>query len=354
MKYVSLIELMRLYGRSIMECHSVLHLDYRVTSRALQSDIDYRPFAIESKTDAETGQVLNTLAFNCDVDKRPLISYTAVPDAKIVLPPILEVEWLKGVLDLGDETVEVLNQLGYMLTAWPILYTWASEVGRTADNEGIWMDFLEDEDVIMEVETLKDTAKILAARPLPRVELPKIKSWNTIMVYAAHFPNLIERCKNQSVWVKEIYYHMPVLLALFMRDYCSDGLDGWSKHARLAMESTLQKDIHELITCIRDTSQAYTYGMSMSMTAKDIEFLRLILTIIYDKIHELNVDIGLISFSEYKNVSGPEAIRADVRLSGMRIDWDRELRRVEEEKKKQAEAEKGQTDQVDAQEGGSL
>lgn len=59
-------------------------------------------------------------------------------------------------------------------------------------------------------------------------------------------------------------------------------------------------------------------------------------TMILDRISDLNSNIGVISYGNYCYVKGPEMMRASVRLTGMGINWEEEMKRAEEEEKERA------------------
>ena len=333
MKYISLLHVMRLYGHLIKVYRSVRCLDHSTTNRPYTANGDYRPFTIGPRTDMETGQLLNTLRFNLLSNTNGLYGYNTSQLGYVVMPPVMEVEWLKTELGLDHELTEVLNQLAYLFTVQILIYGHDMDTVTTTT----WMENLERENCIIDVEDLMDTPTILSSNSisLPAVSLTKIRSWQTAILYDTTFPDLFERCVAQATSFKELYYHMPVLLTLFMRDYCVAKLKNWPKQIRLEMKNTIQDSLNRLDRYSIIANPVYTYGLCGSVTETDVNFIRTMLGMVQNKIQDLNSDIGIISFSDYQRIQGPETIRAIIRLSNMDIDWSNEISRAKREKERQ-------------------
>lgn len=328
MKYVSLFKFMDLYGRHIKQYHGVKSLSSAAAQRSFQPDGVYNPFTIQSNVDEETGQVLNMLRFTSDRISK-VYGYGLLDT--YIMPPILEMEWLKTELNLNDEITNVLMQLSYMFMAH--ILSLKSDV----DNEpsDAWMQYLEEKGVIVEVEEVNDAPVILYMNPLPDITVPNIRSWITVLLYGSNFLEMLQVCFKHGDLFKELYYHMPFILTMFMADYHSNKLADWSANERLITENKIQDCINEVVKQAMRPDQVYTYGTSVDITQKDIEFLRSMFTIIYDKIHELNADMGLITFGEYSRIRGPETTRASVRLTHMNVKWNEEMERAKREKEMQ-------------------
>lgn len=327
MKYVSLIGLMTMYGYAVKDRHCHYNFDYNLTNVGFDRKDDFRPFVIEKDTneknhikDANPNQVMHKLT-----EKNSITHYSFI-SGNFVVPPILEVEWLANELGLSEEETEVMNQMGYSFMIWIMSWIYDGEVDR-------WLHYMENEKAIIEVEDLKDTPYILAADPMPNVTPPKAKTWADIIVYGEDFPSIYRRCVSQTVSFKELYQHMPILLAIFMRDYCSNELNDWPKPLRLSVENEIQDYFVQLDSYTTKIGLIYTYSLSTGITNKDVELMRNVLIIIYNKIHTLNSKIGLISYTQYGNIRGPEKIQASIRLTGMNIKWQEEIDRANDEKK---------------------
>ena len=129
---------------------------------------------------------------------------------------------------------------------------------------------------------------------------------------------------------------MPVLLSLFMVEFCDGKLKNWPKQLRIDMENRIRDTMDGFSRYMFLTSDAFTYGRCMSITSADIAMVRSMFTMILDRISDLNSNIGVISYGNYRYVKGPEMMRASVRLTGMGIDWEEEMKRAEKEEKERA------------------
>lgn len=331
MKYLSLIGLMSMYGSGIKDRHSMYNLNHQVTNIGIQAKEDFNPFIIETgtneknyMTDANPEQVMNKLTSNNIIAHANFILDT------FIVPPILEIEWLKNELGLDDEYVEVMNQLGYAYMVW--IMTWIYYTNTDTDR---WLSYMEEQKAIIEVEDIEDAPYILIADPMPNVTLPKIRNWSDVLVYGSDFPSVYRKCVNQAVAFKELYHQIPVILAIFMRDYCGNKLNNWSKALCLSIENEVQDYLIKLEGYRTNDRSIYTYSLSSGITNKDRDLISNVLTIICDKLHSINAKIGLISYTNYENIRGPEKINASVRLTGMNIKWNDEICKANEKKKQE-------------------
>ena len=319
---------MQLYSKYIKEYRGLRVLNNEVTQKTLQSNTDYRPFIIERTTVPETKQAMNMLRFNPEFNIN--IAYAPNLLRSFEVSPILEVEWFKKDLDLSDEISSVLEQLGYKFMAQ--ILAWG-QYHMNMTTEDAWQMYMIREGAVIEVDELEDTPAILFADPLSQVNLPKFRSWAMVYMYAQNFPKLFYLCKEQTSCLKEFYYHLPILLAMFMIDYHANKLDHWSKHVRLDIENVMRECMENFSAYSVQERNIYTYGVCISVTSSDINLIHSVFTLIYDKIHDLNTEIGLITYHDYINVRGPETVRASIRLANMEINWCNEMRRAEEENK---------------------
>lgn len=354
MKYLSIIELMHTYGQFIKTFKRLMNIDNYTSINAYAKDMDsllyddngvFEPFIIKPVTESEkesTGiskeQNLNEVMLNDVID----ISYRVRDKihSSFRLPPILEMEWLRTKLDLSDEIINVLIQISYLMT----LRIMAEYRPNVTD----YMRELESRGAIIEVEDLEDTAIILMQKKLPQIKIPTIRSWHTFLFYDTTVKDIIQRCTNQSGDTKEIYYHLPVIFSMFMVDYFGCRLKNWSAMTRIQMVETL-KQLAEIEVYEMPRANTYTYGEHSCFTRKDQELFDDIFTTMYEKLQDINKDIGTISVHNYSFIKGPDVVKANVRLSNMKINWDFEMDLAENKK----EAENG-IDDSQIQEGVTL
>lgn len=336
MKYVSLVDFMHMYGCDIKKYRVMVMFN---DIRYLKNENSHQaPLDINMHTNTDTGQRINNLKVNMDIET----------NSDFNMPPILEIEWFKCVLDLGDDIISVLEQLGYMVMALyrADLYRFHRRDSVTesivTETDG-FMEYMERHNAILEVEDLVDTPDILSTNWL-NVELPKIRAWQDILAYGNNFIDIFNMCTEQSNLFMELYIHMPFMLAMFMLDYCKYKLSNWSKQMRLRMENAIRDKIEDIEHYVRVANSEYTYTLCTNITENDVKFVSDIFMAIYDKIHELNTNIGTISYSEYMNIERADTIMAKVRLSNMNINWNSEMNRVEREKKQQSDQEGNEDD----------
>lgn len=334
MRYLSLIELMRLYRSDIKERHSMIRParpNGKVVDNRYNANMDCAPFSITQDISPTSGQIINTLALRYDIRNQFIGLQPPLSSAVYTMPPILEIEWLRGELDLDDADADALQMVGYMDMLWILQ---GGNFTEGVNHYGIeaYMQRLESLGAIIEVEDIDDTAKILMARPLLPVRLPTIKSWSLLLIYGTDFASVFGLCDQMSCWFVEMYIHLPILLALFMRDFYGCKLSNWSKADRLRIEDKLRNAISVLEAHTEYIPGKLTYSMGV-ITKDDVDFMRFIFTLIYDKLHELNMDIGTVSYHEYKRVSGPDMVLANVRLCKMGISWETEMQQAEEKRK---------------------
>lgn len=348
MKYLSVIEFMNMYGDKIEAGNNVAVLNHYEINQTFDVNKNYAPFDImpmdagekESKGIPKE-QVMNIVALNSLVKAEERWGSAArigyVMQDPVALPPILELEWLRGELDLDDEVIDVLTQMSYFL----VLHVMQCVISTSEPFKDAVISLLESEGPIIEVVDLKDTPAILSEKPLSKKKMPKIRSWQTVLLYGHNFYDIITKCEAQTLQVKELYYHLPVLLSTFMVDYFGDELAHWNKSTRIKVEQMLGKMLgnesvypYSIYGPNVLDNDMYTYGRAMNVTEKDIELFNTVFTAINEKLVYKNKNLGIISFSEYKNLRGPDVKNASVRLSNMYIDWDVEMERAETEKDK--------------------
>ncbi len=329
MKYISLIRLMDLYGQWVKEFHAVLTLRY---PEPFNADREYMPFFITESQNRETGQVSNLLVPETCTDRL----MCCLSDKRADMPPVLEIEWMRGKMNLDDEQMDVVVQLSY-LYIWDIL-DWIYLKNEWNLSNLWWRKYLEDEGVIIEVEELKDVPAILGTTELWSIKIPSVKTWTDYAVYGTDFEEVLCLCRKQTNKLSLFYYHLPILLSMFLCDYERDKLGSWTKRARLDAENMVANYLDDFTRAYRIQQDKYTYYMATSITDKDIHLLTSVFSIIDSKLKEINSNMGLISFWEYEKISepkedyGPQIIKADVRLTYMDILWSDEIRRVEAEK----------------------
>lgn len=336
MKYVSLIRLMSMYGYKVKEEHCVFYLpaaDIRYEAKE-----DFTPFDIEINVDVKNhmtetnpDQIMNRLTSK-NICMHSNVYYSSFNAFEV--PPILEVEWLAKELGLIDEYTEVMNQMGYAYMAWVMTYVMSNKTDNNVDR---WLRYIEENEVIVEVEEVEDAPYILTEKAMPTVTLPTFRTWADVLLYGKDFPSIFYKCIEQSIGFKELYHHMPVILALFMRDYCFNKLDNWSKQERLDIENSVLDFKFKLANYPQINDLIYTYSLSSDITHKDVELMRYMLDSVYDKLHELNTRIGIISYVDYKRICGVEKTYASIRLTNMSIDWNDEIYRANRKKKKNEE-----------------
>lgn len=324
MKYISLIKLWQLYGYHIRATRRVLSMKGKI-SNGFESNRN-KPFRIVESRNESTGQRINTLY--------PIKNIFYMPNF-FELPPILEMEYLHATYGMDNE-FETLVQLGYMNVAMAVyfFYEYADDIlPRKPWNATTLMQFFEETDVIIEVEDLKDTPHIISIEEMQPISVPKIRSWDTVMTYGTNFCDLYDKCIAQSNQFKEVFFHIPVLLSLFICDYTYK-FESWSKEQRLDMEQQLLSysenlSMYEFATELNEC----TYGMTLITTSADLTFMQSILAFIHNKISKLNNDIGIISFYQYTRMKGPNRVKASIRLSDMNINWDNEMEKAAAEEK---------------------
>lgn len=337
MKYISLLHVMRNFGDRIKSCRSLCPVSSGLSNNtAFEGNTwlkpDVRPFTIENAAaDPETGQVLNMITIRETVDRERVFD-RHLP-ATLPFPPFLELEWLKTEMPLSDSMYDVMIQIACMFTLQIVTFM-RTDAARTTPE--IWLAYLEEHGITIEVEDLEDAPAILQSCELSDLKLPKYRSWATLLMYGPNFPKLFDVCDNQSSSFKEFYHHMPVLLSLFMVEFCDGKLKNWPKQLRIDMENRIRDTMDGFSRYRFLTSDAFTYGRCMSITSADIAMVRSMFTMILDRISDLNSNIGVISYGNYRYVKGPEMMRASVRLTGMGINWEEEMKRAEEEEKERA------------------
>ena len=157
------------------------------------------------------------------------------------------------------------------------------------------------------------------------------------MFHAASFVDLMNRCENQSSLIREIHIHMPILVSMFMLDYChpKGHFTNWSKDDRVLCKTLLEQWIQRCSAEHNDYPDKYTYAVNTIRSRRDTDFLCDSLSFILERLKDANKNIGLITISTYCNVQGPETVHADVRLARMGIVWTDLIRAAEERKEEE-------------------
>ncbi len=322
MKYVSLIGIMQIYGGLIKEKNRYAYFNQGFCLDGLDPDEDYRFFNIHPYMNTETGQAMVTLT-QANRKIYELIGYR-VPE-RLDIPPILEIEWMKSKLDLDENTIYVLEQMGYFY----IMKIVNEGAGMIFD----WTDYMTTGEAIVEIEELEDAPDIMSERILPAIPLPNCNSWQYVLMYGTNFCSLFNKCYDQLNTMKEMYFNLPVLFGMFMFHYYHNKLGDYFKSNRLDCEYLLKAWIEKLDKCLESAKtfsvEKYTYGLTRDVTVLDVQLMLSVFTSIYDLIHDLNSDMGLIAYSVYDRITGPETVKASIRLSGMPNSWEDEMTRAE-------------------------
>lgn len=332
MNYISLFELMRYYGTRVREMKSGRTLNSSIES-SFNHQTDYRPFDI--RTDRQDdGHVCNTLSIRTVYKPNTYWGrgqLGAQYPKNIMMPPILETEWIASVMGLPQDQKELLTQLAYEFVIYVL--SWEVEMHSNVGTE--WTEHMRANGILMDVDSMEDVPEILAAVKMnfPPSSMHRVKTWYTVIAYGTGFSDVYAECSKRSTFIGEVYLHLPVLLSLFMCDYCQNKMADWSKADRLNMENELSGLIANLNGNLMGNvngiveSDRYTYAVTTRLTSTDIRFIRSMVTLMFDRLHELNADIGTINYGNYTIIKGPEHIRACVRLTGMKINWKEEMSR---------------------------
>lgn len=332
MKYISLLHVMRNFGDQIKSCHSLCRVHSYLSNMALENNADMRLFTIENGTaDPETGQIMNTVTMS-DAINSQMVFDMHIPTT-LHFPPFLELEWLKTEMPLSDSMYDVMMQIACMFTLRIVGFIKIDDYMPTSET---WLAYLEECGIIIDVEDLEDAPAILQTCELSDVKLPKHRSWAMFLMYGPDFPKLFDICNGQSSSFKEFYHHMPVLLSLFMVEFCEGKLENWPKQLRIDMENRIRETMEGFSRYVVAAVDMLTYGRCVSITSADITIVKSMFNMILKRIRDLNSDIGLISYNDYCYVKGPEMIQASVRLTRMGINWEKEMDRAEKEEKEQA------------------
>lgn len=329
MKYISLLHVIGNYGEAVRSCHNMHAIPSALSNKQYNASVDLKPFDIDTSTEPETGQVTNTVRVRDHIDRTA--AFTRAMPPSLPFYPFLELEWLRQKMPLSDIQYNVLMQLSFMYVIQVIVFKQKNDINLNTDS---WLAYLERHEMVVEVEELEDTPVILQTCVFPDVEKPKIRSWSTLLLYGNDFQQLFGRCNDQSSSFKEFYYHMPVLLSMFMVDYYGSNLENWSKELRIEAESTIREAINGFTRYVvtPGAGDTFTYGITMNITQADVTLVSTMFTIIMEMITDMNADMGLISYYSYCNIRGPERIRASVRLTNMDINWCEEMDRADKEK----------------------
>lgn len=331
MKYLSLIKYMHMYGNYIKSHKRLIVISHSETELPYVENVEYNPFIISSVSPLLKEQMGISPEQQMNCLKRNALNsvqyYNNTIPETFYMPPVLEIEWLRTKLDLSEENIEVLIQTSYFM----VMNLMANYLyGSTLD----WMASLENEGVIIDVEDLEDTPAILMNDSLSEIKVPKSYSYNMILIYAKNAHNLVDQCLKRVHVFKEVFLHLPIILSMFMVEYFENNLANWSSSTKIMMEENLGEILENYRPDVNALNpDMYTYGRCSLPTEKDKNLWKAVLNEIYNKLRDINRNMGLISYFDYKRITGPETTRASVRLSELDIDWDEEMARVEKEKK---------------------
>ena len=348
MRYVSLINFMNVYAAAIKEYNMLKSLTANTHSQLNSETDDLTPIHIE------TNPSITFEMENCQLRRlhlHPLENiqqiYGRNTPTAVLMPPILEIEWLREMKSLSEEYLAVLEQLAYVYMIHSL--AWQHDVRHIDETD--WVSMLNRHECIIEVEDLRDTPKIVSTNRIAKVKLPKLRSWPVYLFHAASFVDLMNRCENQSSLIREIHIHMPILVSMFMLDYChpKGHFTNWSKDDRVLCKTLLEQWIQRCSAEHNDYPDKYTYAVNAIRSRRDTDFLCDSLSFILERLKDANKNIGLITISTYCNVQGPETVHADVRLARMGIVWTDLIRAAEERKEEEAAKET-----VDGNEKGGL
>lgn len=346
MKYVSLIKFMGFYADIIKEYHGVKGLSDEASRRNPSDVPNLAPLNIELNPAADfemKDAALRRIQFT-NPEAITWVYGSSAPPSFLMLP-ILEIEWLKTFEELQDDLLSVIEQMAYVYMAH--ILTWHGDGRRVLEDD--WLEMLERCDVCVDVEDLKDTPAIINISDLPKPRPVKIRSWVMALFYENSFMSLLHQCEAQNATIQEIYFHLPILIVMFMLDYHHpDGrLTRWTKNQRIVVEKKLRTwyDGCESGVGVKN-SDLYTYAVTVFRTCGDVKLLRMGLLAMLDRLSAENEDIGTITVVEYERICGPNQIRANVRLAGMNILWPNLIREFEAKKTQEAGVDEAEGSEV--------
>lgn len=335
MKYLSLIQFMKKYAQYAKVNRRFVGLPWDEVCHVPEEGGKYNPFRIVPETDSDT-QPMNRIFRHGDISTQ--FSRTNIP-GMCDLPPILEMEWLNGKLDLGEEIMDVLNQLSYYM-----VIVIMGDMNNAIP--GQWKERLEEEDVIIEVEELEDAGIILLQKKgeLPLINDPRTREYNAYFYYKntmrAYIYDFMQFANSETKFAR-LYLHLPVILSMFMIDYYGNKLKYWNEETRITVENKLQK----LVTTYNfhvanDELDLYTYARCNRHTNKDRDLFTTVMQDILTKLLTVNSDMGIISIWTYTHVTGPERRHASIQIASLNANWKDEIseeamRKMDENRKEE-------------------
>lgn len=341
MEYISLYNVMRIYGSQVKETRQLINLNWYCTSQQFTNRISH-PFEIENRIDLETHQEIQKVGFrDAQMAQDGYFGTHTGLDTFIrrrlaggqnILPPVMEIEWMAETLGLSKTHKDVLIQISYSY----IMHIWMfcrKYIALDDVTETTCKEFLSMNGALQELDNLSDCC-FITRDPLPSIRGINFRIWNVMLFYSSDLLHLIKTCCDQSMTIKSLYLHAPIIMTLFMLDDYSGRIKEWNSEKKYEMEKLL-KEICDMIDNMSVVlSNYHTYGMYASLTEADQTFLKSMYEIMYNKLSELNSNIGTISYETYLNMRDSKKTNANVRLSNMRINWSDEMRRAEKEKEK--------------------
>ena len=329
MRYVSLLKTMSAYGYAIADHRDHREIGHRIMGMGLDQRGNNAMFTIETTAPDEQGQLTKMLRFRDIADADHLFSQPISPF--ITVPPIVEIEWMRENLELEETQMNVLEHMAYLFVMHVLEWFTRFE----SMESGYYVSLLEQKGSIIDVEELEDTPRILSTMLCPSQKLPKISYYDVHYMYGANFPELFRSCKEKSRLDRVYYFNLPMLLTAFVVDFYGTNLNQWLKATRLSIEEELKAclaTLDSLAHRMRSVHNVDTYGRGYELSDRDMALLTAVFRTICNTLHERNVNIGLISYSEYKGITGPDTTHASVRLAGMNINWNTEIKRANDEK----------------------
>lgn len=333
MKYISLLAVADFYGSDIKERRGIRTFNYNMTGGQFTANRDYRPFIINTEINDETGEVLKTLTFTETVKKANPIY--GCPD-EVTVPPIMEIEYMRHEFaeKISTEILDVMEQMAYLYVVYVMMSGGQTDLNRQLEEQGI-----------EELEDIGDALAVMSMQELHEYTMPKYRSYATGILYGTSFVSLFRRCADMSSVFTEFYFHLAVILSMFLVEYKHSKLSTWSKSVRLGIVNEIQDSMRRIQGYNIQRNNVYTYCMTGSITRQDVSCVETVFNFIIDRVKNMNVNMGTISYSNYTNVRGPETINASVRLSSMHVNWTEEIAHAEEAKKAALEGE--QTEDTD-------
>lgn len=330
MKYISLIGFMQMYGNKIKNEKRMLNLNGFMKEGTFVSEIDYAPFTINY----DCPELYDILINRSLIQNRYGYINSNLP-LSFIMPPIIELEWMMTQMVMSDEVKDALYQMSYIMIVHMLYeyqpYQFAQD-GSAADAE-FWMNCLEQGSALVEVETLDDALAVLSEIELPNVNLPQIRSYISYQPYSPSCYEMICQCAMQRDTFAVVYSSLPIILSMFMTDYSANRLKYWTSDHKITLKKKLEEILDVISRIYMVDCDEYTYNRTTEMTRKDVELIRIVFTGIWDRVDEINKNIGMVSYWGYQHIATPES-RATVILSEIPVTWDAEMERVRAEKEK--------------------